>query len=293
MSNTRLQLAAKARPMGVSLAMWAFGLATTIALLALWGRAVVADESSLAEAAGSVVASGFVDDRVSDWLSDSLAAGAGVAPAQAGPIVEALLADPDVERALAEVVEDTVAAALDPAGAELRIVPAEVLDPVAPTIVTALAAQGVDVSLGEVRSTLGSSPELVLDAAAVEAAGEAADGTRGVLTAALVLGLAGMAAFGGTAIALSGDRLDRAKLLANRVIVSGLTFAVVLRLGAWAVDPDRGRSPVSDLLTAEIRVPLLVAAVGACVGSVAWIMMRRAVPGVVEEPGEPRPLAKV
>ena len=70
------------------------------------------------------------------------------------------------------------------------------------------------------------------------------------------------------------------RTLSMRVLLSALSFAVLFRLGAWALDPNGGRSPVatggSIVLESNGHVFIIIAAVAAVVGGIgAWVAWRR------------------
>jgi len=60
-----------------------------------------------------------------------------------------------------------------------------------------------------------------------------------------VIGLGGMLLAGGAALVLNEDRVRQLRSLAIRIGVSAMTFAIIIRIGAWAVDPAGGRSPIA------------------------------------------------
>ncbi|MGB7861106.1 MAG: hypothetical protein WBM90_11465, partial [Acidimicrobiia bacterium] len=49
---------------------WVFGLAVTVMLISLWGRAVVVDTDALADAAAPLSGSATVIEMFTDWLTD-------------------------------------------------------------------------------------------------------------------------------------------------------------------------------------------------------------------------------
>ena len=89
-----------------------------------------------------------------------------------------------------------------------------------------------------------------------------------------------MLLFGGAAIMLNRDRIRQLRALAIRVGVSAITFAIVIRIGGWAVDPAGGRSPIAAggavLLKSNGHI-LASVAVGAAVIAAAMsvILLRR------------------
>jgi len=94
-----------------------------------------------------------------------------------------------------------------------------------------------------------------------------------VLVAALSLVI-----LGSTALVLSEYRYAMLRTLSTRVVLAAMTYALLFRVAAWALDPDRGRSPVlgggSVLLGSNGHVFLIVAGIAAALatvgGTVAW-----------------------
>jgi hypothetical protein len=95
-----------------------------------------------------------------------------------------------------------------------------------------------------------------------------------------VIAATAMLLAGATAVALSDDRVRMARSLAVKLAVSGFTFAIVLRLGAWAVDPGGGRAPFAAggavLLRSNGGVLLTIAGVGtAAVVALSTVLVLR------------------
>lgn len=269
--------------------MWVFGLATTIVMLSLWGRAVVSDQESLADSASAVVSSGFVEARIERWLGDALDEATDLGDERAALSARRIVSDPAVDAVIEGVARDLVAGALDPNASEVRLDLDEIIAPVLPTIAGVLADEGVPLDAAGVVAAVADTPDVVFSTAAVEETASAVADSRAAMSIAVVVGLLVMSVSGAGAVVLSEDRRRQLRILATRLAVSGLTFAALLRLGAWAVDPSGGRSPVAVLLTGQIWVPLGVAAVGAVLGAIAWSQRRATGPPVVES--EPRVLA--
>lgn len=108
---------------------------------------------------------------------------------------------------------------------------------------------------------------------------------RSLLSLVVALAAIAMGVTGAIAVGLSEARLVTVRLLATRTVLSALSFAVLFRIGSWALDPDRGGSPIarggSVLLGSNADVFLLVAGGAAAVsGVIAWILWRRRRDGV-------------
>ncbi|MEX1286318.1 MAG: hypothetical protein AB1Z57_00115 [Acidimicrobiia bacterium] len=285
------------RALANATALWAFGLATTIVLVSVWGRAVAADEVTLAESADAVLASGYVDERVESWVGDALAAATAVSPDRTGAVVERVLATSEFATARAEVVDQLVAAALDPTSGTVTIEPADAFSGVVDVTVEALAAEGVAVEPAVVATGLAALPPVTLDEVGLGGLDGGVAGTRTFLTRAFLAGLAMVAAAAAAAVATSRQRTRQVRDLATRVALSGVSFAIFLRVGAWATDPAAGRSPVaaggSVLLGSNGHVPLWVAGVATGVALVAAVAVRRRRSPSRPAPASERPLEPV
>lgn len=288
-------LARHGRPATSFVALWLFGIATTILLAALWGRSVASDEATLAESAEAVLASGYVHERVEVWVAQGLAAGAGTSPEALAPLVDEIVASSELDLALEGVVGDLVDAALSPDGAAVRIDPAALLDAVVPVASDTLADAGYEVDAATVAAALDRAPDLVLSDEDLGVVASAAVATRTILTRASLAGAALMALAGAVAVALAEDRVAQLRDLGTRVALSALGFAVFLRVGAWATDPAAGRSPIaaggSVILGSNGEVPLLVGAgasvlVAVTAAVVAWRRRARSTAHVGDATGE-------
>jgi hypothetical protein len=276
----RDSLTRRARSTGFAVVLWLFGLSTTVLLIGLWGRSVATDEVTLEASAHAVLESELVNDRVIEWIGDGMAAATGTAPEDVAGAVGRVGSSPAVRGVLEDLVDQSVAAALAPPGIQRRIDLAESMQAVLPVVVDALEDEGLPADPEVVRDSLDEIPDLVL---ATDGSGAIAGSARSAahfLTWVFVIGLGGLVATGAGAIALAEDRIRQARSLAIRLGVSAITFAIILRVGAWAVDPRGGRSPIraggSQLLGSNGHIPLLVAlAAAVLVAAVTSVLVRR------------------
>mgnify|MGYP001824156813 CR=1 FL=1 len=133
---------------------------------------------------------------------------------------------------------------------------------------------------GTVRAAAQAIPGIVLPSDDQMTVGGTAREVRGLLSKVVVVGLGGMLVFGAAAIALSDDRVRQLRTLVIRIGVSAITFAIVIRIGAWAVDPSGGRSPIAAggavLLRSNGHILAAVAASAAAVAAgISMILLRR------------------
>ena len=62
------------KALALPVALWLFGIATSIVLIGLWGRSVAGDQATLEASTRAVLESEIVNDRVTDWLGDAISA---------------------------------------------------------------------------------------------------------------------------------------------------------------------------------------------------------------------------
>jgi hypothetical protein len=78
---------------------------------------------------------------------------------------------------------------------------------------------------------------------------------------------------GSAYVLMSPDRAQAIRSLVTRFALGALSFAVVLRIGSWLVDPEGGRAPfresVALLADSKWMVPLTI---GLAAGAAALIM---------------------
>ena len=271
---------AAARRTGLSVVLWAFGLATTLFLIGMWGRSVSTDHSALEEAFHAVAQADAASDRIQEWLAEALVAGAVSSDAEGARVAAAVAQATETDAVVDGVVSALVDAALDVPGSNPEMDVRRALDPLSPVIAAQLARGNdaateaeVAVALDRVAAIVGASD------GRMEIASAAAD-ARGVLTRVALISATSMLLAGAAAVALADDRMRVARSLALKLAVSGFTFAVVLRLGAWAVDPSGGRAPIAAggavLLRSNGGVLLVIAGLGlAVVGALSAALVFR------------------
>jgi hypothetical protein len=269
----------RTRKWTLAVVLWAFGLATTTLLVGLWGRSITNDQSTLEASARTVLGADVVTERVNDWLTDAVAATAGMSGQDLGEALQTVAASPEADRAVDQIVEDIVLAALAPPGTEVSIQIASALQPLVPLVAAEAEAYGVDVPIADVTEAINRASTVVLSTEAASEVSSAAYRARSVLTTVVVVGLAALVLFGSSAIALADDHIAMVRSLGIRLAVSAMTFAVFLRLGAWATDPGQGQSPLvsggSVLLGSNHLVLFVVAAAALAVALAAGSLVRR------------------
>lgn len=283
----------RSRRFAVGVAGWVFGLASTVLLVGIWGRAVVVDTNELADTLSPLAAGDMVSDRLATWLEAELVE-AGVDGVGASVAADQVLAHPSVGPVLEQLVAEGVEAAASaaPTGASVDV--AAILLPASGQITTGLNEAGVPVGTEQVEAALSQLDPLIVrdpsDRPFVGASSPLAAnlGTAAMLGALLML-------FSGTAyLAMSRDRMRAFRALLTRFALGALSFAVLLRLGSWLVDPEGGKAPFREsfalLANSKWLVPLTIGLVAMAAAVIARVFRRRIRPEAMSRSEDGRPI---
>jgi hypothetical protein len=270
-----------------------FGLASTVLLVGIWGRAVVVDTNELADTLSPLAAGDMVSDRLATWLEAELV-NAGVDGVGASVAADQVLAHPSVGPVLEQLVAEGVEAAASgtPGGGTIDV--AAILLPASGQITTGLNEAGVPVTDEQVEAALARLDPLVIrDAADQPFVGAASPLAANLGTAAMLGGL--LMLFAGTAyIVMSMDRMRALRALLTRFALGALSFAVLLRIGSWLVDPEGGRAPFREsfalLANSKWMVPLTIGLVAMAAAIVFRVFRRRVRPAATSHSEDGRPI---
>jgi hypothetical protein len=271
---------------------WAFGMSVSILFLALWGRAVVVDTDTLAESLSPLAGSGIVMDFVGDWMADEMV-DAGADPAMVEPTIDYYLESSGVGETV-EVVH--ASASPDPEGTTIDM--AALVGPSVPELTAGLAGMGFAVTEDRVSGVVEQFDPLVIRQPGSEPVVGPNSPTAARLGTAALLAFIALIGFGLAYVTFSEDRVGAVRSLATRVAVGGLSFAVFLRVGSWVLDPDGGRAPVQETLSALARsqwsVPSWVALFAAMVAGAIYLGRRwlRPAAGSPSPDGRSKPRAE-
>jgi hypothetical protein len=238
----------------------------------------VVDTDELADSLTPLAGSEVVADRFSNWLETELT-GAGVDGTTASTAADQVLQHPAVGPVLEDLVAEGIEAAAsdDPTGSSVDV--AAILRPSAGEITAGLNEAGVPVSTGQVEDALSELDPLVIrepnDSPFVGASSPLAS----TLGTAALLALLVMLLSGWVYVAAFRDRPRALRSLLTRFALGALSFAFLLKLGAWIVDPDGGRAPIGESLSlvadSKWRVPLALGAGSSVGAAVAWLFRKR------------------
>lgn len=275
------------RPRRVALpwVLWVFGLATTLLLVAIWGRAVTIDQVTIARSTEAALSADLVTDRVWDWVGEGLAATDGIGSVDADRVVDDLKDRPEAAGAVDTLIDQVVEALVAPPGSEVTIDVASALAPLVPEVVSGLAAQGVEVPAASVEATVDSLDPVALDTGEAVSVGAAADEANDVLTLGMLVAAGVLLLFGSIAVVVAEERWPMIRVLATRIAFSALSFAVLFRFGGWVLDPDGGRSPLrrsgAIIVASNLHVFVIIGGLAALVAAAIWVVRRPRRPSTV------------
>ena len=212
-----------------------------------------------------------VSSRIEDWLSAGLDSATRLSRPEAALAVEWVRDDPVFAAALDEVVVQLVTASLAEPGTVTQVDVVSALEPLVIRIVDELNDRDISVDRRDVLRILDRVGVLTLTTEVASGAAAAVSSATVLLTKALALGALGLLVSGGAAVALADDRFGMVRRLLFRLVLSGTTFLVMLRIGAWVLDPRRGRSALaaggSTILASNSGVVALFTVVMALAGA--------------------------
>ena len=278
--STHTPRSPRLRKVGLVVALWVFGLSTTVLLVGIWGRTVTSDQTAIEASAQAVLESDAVADRITGWIAGGVESAAGELPEGVAAVTaNAVWHRSETRAVLAGAVDRLVAAALAPPGESVPIDLADLLRLLIPIVMSELSDIGVNVTKNTMESALAELPAINVGSEAdVDVAGVVAD-ARSTFTRVVAVAMIAMLASGIAAVAFAEQRLQQIRSLAIRVVVSAVTFSVLLRVGSWALDPGGGRSPLAEggsvILSSSGHVLVIAALVAGGVAFFAAVGVQR------------------
>lgn len=221
----------------------------------------------------------MASERIYGWIEDGIVSSGDIDPASADQVMSALEDHPEVEASVGSLVEQFVSALFVEEGEEATVELTDSLAPIVPLVASTLAAHDWAIDEGALTAALARTQTVDLDTGSVATVADAFRDARSLLSVIVALASLTLVLTGSAAVWLSPDRLAMVRTLAARVVLSALSFAVLFRVGAWVLDPQRGGSPIaaggSILLDSNAQVFLLAAiAGGAVIIGIAWYVRR-------------------
>jgi hypothetical protein len=260
--------------------LWVFGLATSLFLIGMWGRIVVVDSVTIEESARTVIDAEIATDRINAWFEEGLTTVAEVDSETAHSIVEAVGSRPEYREAVDSIIVGFVDSLFAPEGATVSVDLEEALAPLVPVVVDEFGRRDLPVEESRIEAVLDDAGVVDLDAGEARSVAAVVADARVFLTQVVVVSLLALLATGSFAVYLSGERFVMARQLAVRVAVAALSYAVILRLAGWALDPGRGRSPFAEaasvVFSSNTWVFVMVGAMsGVIAGAGYWVARTR------------------
>ena len=268
----------RTRRAALPIVLWAFGFATSLLLLGLWGRTVVVDTVTVEETAQTVVDAELATERVFTWLADGLETAAATDSATAERVARAVAERPEFAAAVDTIVEDFVGGLFAEPGDDPVVKVEETLAPLVPIVTAEFSRADVPIDESRIEEALDVASVIELDTGQAASVAAVVGEAQSVLTWVVLVAALSLVVLGSMALVLSEYRYAMLRTLSTRVVLSAMTYALLFRVAAWALDPDRGRSPVlgggSVLLGSNGHVFLIVAGIAAALatvgGTVAW-----------------------
>lgn len=259
--------------------LWAFGFATTLLLIGMWGRSTSGDTATIESSTRAVLSSEEIGHRVYDWMAEGLEAAAGVPGEDARAALVEVERRPEAELAVSRIVDQTVAALLAQPGSTATIDVAESLRPLRPIVVAELQRRSLDVAPEQVDAALEAVDEITLDTGSAGSIASVASEVRVFLTWIVLLAGAGLLVFGAASIWLAEERMAMLRNLATRTALSAFSFFLLFQIGGWIADPSGGRSPVLTGSAIVVRsnghvFALAAVIAGTVATAVAWFVWR-------------------
>lgn len=259
------------RRWALPVALWAFGFATSLLLVGGWGRTVAADTATVEDAAQTVVDAQLATERIQSWLESGLNTAIDADSETVRDLAAQVADRPEFSDAVDAIVADFVASLFADTGEEPVVHLDEALAPLVPVVLDEASTRDVPVESESIESVLDTASEIALDTGEAASIATVVDDARTLLTWVVVAAATGLLVAGAAAIALSDRRFAMVRSLATRVVVSALTYALFFRVASWALDPQRGRSPVlgggSVILGSNAHIFLITAAAATIIGT--------------------------
>lgn len=284
--------AARSRPRSAALtiALWTFGLATSLFLIGMWGRTVAVDSVAIEASARTIIDSDIATDRINTWFEEGLTTATGIDSESARSVARAIELKPEYQEAVDAIIAAFVDSLFAAEGDTTRVDLERTLLPLVPVVADELALRDIPVEEERIEEVLDDAGVVELDAGEAASVAAVVSDARVFLTQVVVVSLLGMLLAGMVAVSLAPQRWAMVRQLSTRVLIAALSYSVVLQLAGWALDPSRGRSPISgatgSLLSSNAHVFLVLgglAGIGAAVGY--WFTPRRRDP-MIEYPME-------
>ncbi|GMQ98956.1 MAG: hypothetical protein BMS9Abin17_1494 [Acidimicrobiia bacterium] len=290
-----------ARRGALSIVLWAFGLSTSLFLLGTWGRTVAVDTATIQESTATVIDAGVAKERIDSWFEDGLALAAGTDSDATHAVAEAIRSRPEYTAAVDAIVGQFIDGLFAPDGSDPVVDIRDAAAPLVPVVLAEFAERNVVVDAAQVEGVLDAAGSVELGTPEAATVAAVVRNVQGFLTQVLVVALAAMLVFGLVAVYLADRRFVMVRTLGTRVVIAATSYALILRIASWALDPQQGRSSIAGggavLLGSNGQVFLILGSVAALVAVGGGLIARRrkqaTSPDVVPEDDDTKELVSV
>ncbi len=263
----------------LSVALWAFGLATSLFLIGMWGRTVSVDSATVEESARAVIDADIATERINSWFEEGLAVASAADSEIVHAVAEEIRATPQYQAAVESIIAQFIDSLFAVDGKDPVLDVGDVLAPLVPVVIAEFDQRDLPIDPDSVEGVFDAASAIELDAGEAASVAAVVEDARVFLTQVVLLALAALLGTGALAVYLSEERFAMVRTLSTRVVMSALSYAVIFRLASWALDPARGRSPVagggSVLLGSNGQVFVFLAAGAAVIASLGAVVARR------------------
>jgi hypothetical protein len=257
----------------------------------MWGRTVVVDSGTLEDSARTIIDSDIAADRINTWFEEGLTTAAGIDSETARSVARAIESMPEYQESVDAIIAAFVDSLFATGGGTQGVDLDGALSPLVPVVAGELAERDIHVEVESIEDVLDDAGVLELDAGQAATIAAVVVDARVFLTQVVVVSLLGMLFAGALAVVLALEKYAMFRQLSTRVVVAALSYAVVLRLAGWALDPSRGRSPIAGsigvLLSSNSDVLLILGAVAAGLAAAGYWLTSRTREPFVGHPDEP------
>jgi len=290
-----------ARRGALSIVLWAFGLSTSLFLLGMWGRTVAVDTATIQETTATIIDAGVAKERIDSWLEDGLAVAVNTDSDTAHAVAEAIRSQPEYAAAVDAIVGQFIDGLFAPEGTDSVVDVRDAAAPLVSVVLAEFAERDVVIDASQVEGILDAAGSVELDTPEAATVAAVVRNARAFLTQVLVIALAAMLTLGVVAVYLADRRFAMVRSLGTRFLIATASYALILRVASWALDPQQGRSSVAGggavLLGSNGQVFLILGSVAALVtaiaGSIAWRRKRAESPPVTSEDDDTKELVTV
>jgi hypothetical protein len=242
---------------------------------------MVVDTDGLTESLTPLAVSDMVAGRMADWLEAELV-GSGVDPGSSSKVAAQVLAHPGVGPVMEQVVAEAVAAAASPNPSGASVDVAAILAPSSAEISEGLNDAGLPVSAAEVEAALAGLDPLVIRGPSEQPLVGESSPLASTLGVGALLGVLLMFVSGWAFLLASPDRMRALRSLLTRFALGSVSFAILLKIGSWIVDPEGGRAPVGESLAlladSQWMLPMTIGLASMAAAAFVWVFRKRVRP---------------